>query len=64
MLRTCHFLRFLFRVTTKKEARVVLNAYMQDGTYPTNTFDKFLKDKHPELWVAILPELTKHRLLR
>ena len=42
----------------------VLDDWSRDSTYKGGTFHLYVRDKHPELWAEILPELIKHRLLR
>lgn len=51
-------------VITQEEADVILDAYIEDGTYPIGTFDKFIKDKYPGLYRKVLPIITARKLLR
>lgn len=44
------------------KASGILDDWSRDGTYEEGTFHLYVRDKHPEIWAEILPELVKRKL--
>ena len=59
--RTCYS---LLRSRSPRVAPQILDDWSRDDSYEIETLYLYVRDKHPELWAEILPELVKHRLLR
>ena len=41
----------------------IFNDWCNDSNYQHNTLDQYVRDKHPDVWEKILPELTAKRLV-
>lgn len=56
--------RSIMRIKSYEVALQILNDWSRDDDYEVETLFLYVRDKYPEIWAEVLPELIKHRLLR